>query len=89
MPEMGLDPSALSSRPISTTPILPPKHILAQASATKASKPSSSIPPYIDLEPFYTSLKAAIGSNWNTYKDAVSLFVMGKLGFKTLSNLSG
>jgi transcriptional coactivator HFI1/ADA1 len=31
----------------------------------------------IDLEPLYTSLKAAIGDNWGTYKDALSLFVSG------------
>ncbi len=31
----------------------------------------------IDLEPLYTSLKAAIGDNWVNYKEAVSLFVLG------------
>lgn len=32
----------------------------------------------IDLEPLYTSLKAAIGDNWTQYKEAVSLYILGK-----------
>lgn len=31
----------------------------------------------IDLEPLYTSLKAAIGDNWTQYKEAVSLYILG------------
>ncbi|KAK4693508.1 transcriptional coactivator HFI1/ADA1, partial [Lecanoromycetidae sp. Uapishka_2] len=33
----------------------------------------------IDLEPLYTSLKAAIGDNWGTYKEAFSQFALGLL----------
>jgi transcriptional coactivator HFI1/ADA1 len=32
----------------------------------------------IDLEPIYTSLKAAIGDRWGEYKEAMSLFILGK-----------
>lgn len=34
----------------------------------------------IDLEPLYTSLKAAIGDNWTQYKEAVSLYILGMCG---------
>ena len=74
-----IDPAALS-RPsvISTTPIPPPKTISALAqSAPKVSK-SNHVPVRIDLEPLYTALKIAIGEHWATYKESISLFVMGK-----------
>ena len=32
----------------------------------------------IDLEPHYTSLKAAIGENFAKYKEAICLFILGK-----------
>jgi hypothetical protein len=32
----------------------------------------------IDLEPLYTALKATIGENWAAYKEAISLFILGK-----------
>lgn len=32
----------------------------------------------IDLEHVYTSLKAAIGDRWGEYKEAMSLYVLGK-----------
>jgi transcriptional coactivator HFI1/ADA1 len=66
---------------ISTTPILPPKTLSAPApSAPKVSK-SSHVPPRIDLEPLYTALKTAIGEHWGTYKESISLFVMGSYIF--------
>jgi hypothetical protein len=72
-----IDPTALS-RPISTTPILPPKTISTTVvTAVKPSKPSGHVPPRIDLEPLYTALKTAIGDHWGTYKDSINLFVMG------------
>ncbi|TVY29555.1 Transcriptional coactivator [Lachnellula hyalina] len=75
-----IDPAALSRPAISTTPILPPKTISA-SSAPSAPKPSklSHVPPRIDLEPLYTALKQAIGEHWTTYKESISLFVMGQL----------
>ena len=32
----------------------------------------------IDLESVYTSLKAALASNWEIYKNSISLFVRGR-----------
>jgi len=29
------------------------------------------------FEPLYTALKSAIGEHWGTYKESISLFVMG------------
>jgi hypothetical protein len=73
-----IDPAALSRPSISTTPILPPKTISAPASnAPKVSK-SNHVPARIDLEPLYTALKSAIGEYWGTYKESISLFVMGQ-----------
>jgi transcriptional coactivator HFI1/ADA1 len=79
MPGENIDPTALS-RPISTTPILPPKTISATAPnvAKSSSKISGHVPQRIDLEPLYTALKLAIGEHWGTYKESISLFVMGQ-----------
>jgi len=38
----------------------------------------------MDLEPLYTALKAAVGEHWGTYKEAISLFVMGQYNIATL-----
>ncbi|KAI1270936.1 transcriptional regulator of RNA polII, SAGA, subunit-domain-containing protein [Xylaria sp. FL0933] len=76
-----IDPAALSSRPSVSlsTPVL--KTITVSTPATqKIIKTSQIIPARIDLEPLYTSLKAAIGiEQWNTYKDATTQFVLGRL----------
>jgi hypothetical protein len=78
MPNIDIDPAALSRPVVSTTPILPPKSInTLAATVTKPSK-ALHVPPRIDLEPLYTALKAAIGESWGTYKESISLFVMGK-----------
>ncbi|KAH8602195.1 transcriptional regulator of RNA polII, SAGA, subunit-domain-containing protein [Bisporella sp. PMI_857] len=80
-----IDPAALSRPIISTTPILPPKSIASlAASAPKVSK-AVVIPARIDLEPLYTALKFAIGEHWATYKECISLFVMGQLNQAELS----
>ena len=49
------------------------------ASAIPSQKPSKQVntAQRIDLEPLYTSLKAAIGDNWGNYKEAISLYVLG------------
>ncbi|MCJ1424836.1 transcriptional coactivator hfi1/ADA1 [Sticta canariensis] len=39
----------------------------------------------IDLEPLYTSLKAAIGEHWANYKEAISFFLLGHLNQNELS----
>jgi hypothetical protein len=72
-----IDPAALSRPAISTTPILPPKTISAPAPSVPKPSKLSHVPPRIDLEPLYTALKQAIGEHWGTYKESISLFVMG------------
>jgi transcriptional coactivator HFI1/ADA1 len=72
-----IDPAALSRPPISTTPILPPKTLSASIIPVPKVAKSNHVPPRIDLEPLYTTLKAAIGENWKTYKEALGLFMMG------------
>ncbi|KAI0540659.1 transcriptional regulator of RNA polII, SAGA, subunit-domain-containing protein [Xylaria digitata] len=76
-----IDPAALSSRPSVSvsTPVL--KTITVSTPATqKITKTSQIIPARIDLEPLYTSLKAAIGiEQWNTYKDSTTQFILGRL----------
>ena len=77
-----IDPTALSRPGISTTPILPPKTINSSApSVPKTSSKTGYVPQRIDLEPLYTALKVAIGDHWGTYKESISLFVMGKYMF--------
>ncbi|KAF2973496.1 hypothetical protein GQX73_g220 [Xylaria multiplex] len=76
-----IDPAALSSRPSVSvsTPVL--KTITVSTPATqKITKTSQIIPARIDLEPLYTSLKAAIGiEQWNIYKDSTTQFILGRL----------
>ncbi|KAI0394081.1 putative transcriptional coactivator HFI1 [Xylariaceae sp. FL0594] len=75
-----IDPAALSRPSISlSTPVL--KTITVSTPATqKITKTSQIIPARIDLEPLYKSLKAAIGiEQWNTYKEATSQFILGRL----------
>lgn len=79
-----IDPAALS-RSDSIITAHPSSLSLKQVNSVtappsqKASK-SVSTAQRIDLEPLYTSLKAAIGNNWGKYKEAISLFVLGMLG---------
>ncbi|KAI1814197.1 putative transcriptional coactivator HFI1 [Poronia punctata] len=75
-----IDPAALSRPSISlSTPVL--KTITVSTPATqKITKTSQIIPARIDLEPLYKSLKSAIGiEQWNTYKDATTQFILGRL----------
>ena len=62
------NPSALSLSKINGVSALP---------VQKATKTVSTAQ-RIDLEPLYTSLKAAIADNWGKYKEAISLFVLGE-----------
>ncbi|KAH0565478.1 hypothetical protein GP486_001138, partial [Trichoglossum hirsutum] len=78
-----IDPAALSRSNITTQVSmvsLPPVKPLSGSTTTtpKVTKPIS-ITPRIDLEPLYTSLKAAVGEHWVAYKEAISLFVLGPL----------
>ena len=77
-----IDPAALSRAATTgsgnaSTPILPAKSLSTSVPSTQKAPKSGHIPLRIDLEPLYTALKLAIGENWGTYKDAISLFVMG------------
>ncbi|KAL1953924.1 hypothetical protein VTO42DRAFT_2024 [Malbranchea cinnamomea] len=42
--------------------------------------------PRLDLEPFYSDLKAAIRENWAQYKEAVALFLLGHLNQREFSS---
>ncbi|KAH6674215.1 transcriptional regulator of RNA polII, SAGA, subunit-domain-containing protein [Halenospora varia] len=74
-----IDPAALSRPPISTTPILPPKSLSLSTPIVPKVAKSSHVPPRIDLEPLYTALKVAIGEHWGTYKESITLFMIGQL----------
>lgn len=82
-----IDPAALS-RTDSIAPSVPhPLNLskingVSQSSSSKAQK-TTNAPQRIDLEPLYTNLKAAIGDNWTKYKDAISLFILGKSPFQS------
>jgi transcriptional coactivator HFI1/ADA1 len=76
-----IDPAALSRPMISTTPILPPKTLSASAPIVPKVAKGAHTPPRIELEPLYTALKVAIGEHWATYKEALSLFMLGSWFF--------
>ena len=76
-----IDPAALSrsdtlSHPI-TTSLTNSKLTGASASLTVKTTRSPNTAQRIDLEPLYTSLKAAITEHWGKYKEAISLFLLG------------
>ncbi|ODH47439.1 hypothetical protein GX48_06475 [Paracoccidioides brasiliensis] len=79
---MQIDPAALtgtnSSSTSSTVPAI--KHPIAPPPVTtqKTAKALISVP-RLDLEPVYTSLKAAIGIHWTEYKETIALFLIGHL----------
>ena len=76
-----IDPAALSRTDLASQPstslIINKQTTAPAASAPKAQKASNTVQ-RIDLEPLYTSLKAAIGDHWGKYKEATSLFILGK-----------
>ena len=77
-----IDPAALSradSIP-QLTSVPPVNSKVNGATAPLSLKTAKSITSAqrIDLEPIYTSLKAAIGDRWGEYKEAMSLFVLGR-----------
>ncbi|KAL2757877.1 hypothetical protein ACRALDRAFT_1074725 [Sodiomyces alcalophilus JCM 7366] len=76
-----IDPAALSRPAHLSTPSLSNKSLsVSGAGAVKVSKSSQIIPSRIDLEPLYTALKQAIGSEqWVTYKDSLTRFLVGRL----------
>lgn len=94
-----IDPAALTRSDTFVQPLAPSAlstklNGINTLSAQKAVKASNAVQ-RIDLEPFYTSLKAAIGDHWSEYKEGISLFVLGMvpgdrraLDFETFTNLS-
>lgn len=76
-----IDPAALSrsdtiSQPINTS-LTNSKLNGAIVPLTLKTTKSPNTAQRIDLEPLYTSLKAAIGEHWGNYKEALSLFLLG------------
>ncbi|KAI9836817.1 MAG: hypothetical protein M1819_000982 [Sarea resinae] len=87
-----IDPAALSrsatipqpsSTPTTASKTIPAGSANAPASV-KTGKPAAGVQ-RIDLEPLYTSLKAAVGDHWVEYKEAISSFVLGHLNQAELS----
>lgn len=78
-----IDPAALTrldsfSQPLVSS-IAPSKPNGNAALASQKIHKSVNTAQRIDLEPLYTSLKSAIGDHWAEYKEAISLFILGKL----------
>ncbi|KAG9245163.1 transcriptional regulator of RNA polII, SAGA, subunit-domain-containing protein [Calycina marina] len=81
-----IDPAALSRPLMSNAPILPPKSTNAPASGVPKVSKSVVIPTRLDLESIYTALKLKIGEHWGTYKECLSLFLMGEMNQVELSS---
>jgi len=78
-----IDPAALTRTDSFSQPLGPPAltsklNGITAISTQKATK-AANVAQRVDCEPLYTSLKAAIGERWSGYKEAVSLFVLGRL----------
>ncbi|KAL9103305.1 MAG: hypothetical protein Q9163_001647 [Psora crenata] len=78
-----IDPSALNRPDPTQTSLNPsnlsiskPNGVPVPAPASKAAKAVNTGLQRFDLEPVYTSLKAAIGEHWAGYKEAVGRFVL-------------
>ncbi|KAJ9156427.1 Transcriptional coactivator HFI1/ADA1 [Pleurostoma richardsiae] len=76
-----INPAELSRPSIGlATPVLSTKTITVSAPTLQKSKGSQLVPARIDVEPIYTALKAAIGSEqWAAYKEATTQFLIGRL----------
>ena len=80
-----IDPAALS-RSDSISAAFPRTLSLKQSNGISALPSQKAVKTVntaqrIDLEPHYTSLKAAIGENFAKYKEAISLFILGESSF--------
>ena len=76
-----IDPAALTRTDTFSQPLGPPPSSLKLNGVTslatqKATKAVNTVQ-RIDLEPLYTSLKAATGDHWADYKETIGLFVLG------------
>ncbi|ERS95936.1 hypothetical protein HMPREF1624_07471 [Sporothrix schenckii ATCC 58251] len=83
-----INPADLSRPAVSlSTPILSNKSITV-SSSLKPSKAGQSIPPRIELEQAYTSLRMAVGNEqWKIYKTATTQFLIGRLNQAEYSNI--
>lgn len=75
-----IDPAALSRSDSISGPVPVPLTLKVNGTSLPASQKASksaNAAQRIDLEPLYTSLKAAVGELWGQYKEAVSLFLLG------------
>ena len=80
-----IDPAALS-RSDSISSAFPGTLSLKQPNGVSALPSQKTIKTVntaqrIDLEPYYTSLKAAIGENFAKYKEAICLFLLGECSY--------
>lgn len=73
-----INPADLSRPAVSlSTPILSNKSITV-SSSLKPAKAGQTIPPRIELEQAYTSLRMAVGNEqWKIYKTATTQFFIG------------
>lgn len=77
-----IDPAALSRPAVTLSTPVPSAKPLAvgPAGAAKVTKASQIIPARIELEPLYSALKAAIGSEqWLLYKESTAGFLTGRV----------
>jgi hypothetical protein len=77
-----IDPAALTRIDSTSQPLGPPGltsklNGITAISTQKATKVANAVQ-RVDLEPLYTSLKAAIADHWSEYKEAMNFFVLGK-----------
>ncbi|KAL9125760.1 MAG: hypothetical protein Q9217_005079 [Psora testacea] len=87
-----IDPSAINRPDPIQTSLNPSNLSLSRSNGISAPPPASKAVKTIntglqrfDLEPIYTSLKAAIGEHWGGYKEAIGRFVLGELNQSELS----
>ncbi|KAK7512903.1 transcriptional regulator of RNA polII, SAGA, subunit-domain-containing protein [Phyllosticta citriasiana] len=81
----------------SSTPTITPKTLqvngtgstttpaLQKPVAAGTGPPTRTSAPRVDIEPLYTALKSQIGEHWATYKEAISVFILGRLNQAELS----
>ncbi|KAK8183389.1 putative transcriptional co-activator [Phyllosticta capitalensis] len=81
----------------SSTPTITPKTLqvngtgstitpaLQKPVAAGTGPPARTSAPRVDIEPLYTALKSQISEHWATYKEATSLFILGRLNQAELS----
>lgn len=89
---MDIDPAALSTlasgpKPSTTSTTTNPSALPPPppTPAPPPKQPKLTIAPRLDLEPYYTGLRAGLGTSWPTYTSALSQFLRGALTQSELS----